>query len=806
MKPARKLIIITAAIILFIISAGLILQFTLLPGLVQEKIIRALNESGFSDAQVKVKSVTYWGAELENLNIGLEKKFHIKKITVSYSLWSLINGKVNAINLYGAQVNLSVKNSVIDLGPLSGIVSGEKSTKPFILPFADLFLKEFSLILNVEGHTIMVPLKAAFRDTGNNTGNIDLQARVKNATIKTSAFVDLNKKSFKNTFIITALNLEVLQLISAAYPSLKQISGKGQLNANGKLVYKDGQITGTVTANGERLLIEALPVKPPLTLPVKNIAVTAAMDSAQNLTLDVSTFLYETPVTLKAAFNLKTFSGKCACRLDKIDSRLVKTVNDAFLPDYKLQSKGFLSAEGTVVIEDKKGSADLEFKGSGFEVQTRVGGDDLTLTPISLKSKTTFEIESGRISTAQSVSTLTISHVFNKSLGITGKNLFWSLPYDWKEKKVTQGSMTIEAVEALAFSLSKITSSFQFNKNELKMTVKSSLGPGATVNAMGNLYFDPDGVTGKINVNVPRFAIGNKKWLANLIPLIKDDELSGILAADARLTIEKGRVLQCYVVALKDGAWEKAGADTGAQGITGVLRLTSIAPLITDGDQSFTFTNAHTGSFKIEKGQTIFNFAKNDIINIKSLEMNWAGGRVSSRNIQLEFSKPHIAFDLKVDALNLQDILDFMDYQGVKGDGRIYGFVPVTVTWEKHPRLFFGDGYLEAIPSRGGLQFSKETAMKILGIAKDIDPKTKNQQEIVSLMMLQALQDMEYSQLKVVFKNDENNILKTRVQTQGYGPRSQKENRVPIGGLDITISSLDELLNRMVIPQLMKKN
>jgi hypothetical protein len=64
---------------------------------------------------------------------------------------------------------------------------------------------------------------------------------------------------------------------------------------------------------------------------------------------------------------------------------------------------------------------------------------------------------------------------------------------------------------------------------------------------------------------------------------------------------------------------------------------------------------------------------------------------------------------------------------------------------------------------------------------------------------------MEYSQLKMVFTNDENNILKTRVQAKGYGPRSQNENRVPIGGLDITISSLDELLNRMVIPQLMEK-
>ena len=730
MKPTRKPIIIITAIIFFIISAVFIVQYTVLPGLIQKKIISELIKSGFPHAQVKVKSVTCRSAELENLNIGLEKKFHITKITVSYSLWSLIHGNVKAINLYGVQVEIGLQNHVIDLGPLSGMNRGEKSTEPFILPFRNLFLKESFLILNLEGQALMLPLEAAFRDTGNNTGNIELQARIKNAHIKTNAIVDLKTQSFKSSFTITALDLDELKIVSAVFPTLKSLSGQGQLNSNGNLAYQNGQVTGAISVTGDRLSIEDLTPNKPLTLAINNLSATAAINADKKVTLDLSTSLFA----------------------------------------------------------------------------TQVGGYDLTLTPVSLKSKTTFEIESGHISTAHSVFTLTISRVFNESLGIAGKNLFWSLPYDWKEKKVDQGSMTIEAVDAFSLSLSKITSSFQFNKKELKMTVKSSLGPGATVNATGNFYFDRQGVTGKINANVPEFTIQNKKWLANLIPSIKDDELSGTLSADARLKIEQGQVLQRYIVAIKDGAWEKAGADTGVQGITGVLGLTSIAPLVTDGEQSFTFTNAHTGSFKVEKGQTIFNFAKNDIINIKSLEMSWAGGRLSSNNVQLEFSKPHIGFDLKVDALNLQDIFDFMDYQGVKGDGRIYGHVPVTFTWGKHPRLSFGDGYLEAKPPQGGLQFSKETAMKILGIAKDIDPKTKNEQEIVNLMMLRALQDMEYSQLKLVFKNDENKILKTRVQAQGYGPRSQKENRVPIGGLDITISSLDELLNRMVLPQLLKKN
>ncbi len=135
-----------------------------------------------------------------------------------------------------------------------------------------------------------------------------------------------------------------------------------------------------------------------------NLTVTAVMDSAKNITMNLSTSLFETPVTLKAAFKTNSFSGKCACHIDKIDSRIVKTLNDFFLPDYTLQSKGFLRAEGNLVIDDKKGSAELEFTGSGFELQTRVSGYDLTLSPVSLKSKATFAIESGNISMTQSLS------------------------------------------------------------------------------------------------------------------------------------------------------------------------------------------------------------------------------------------------------------------------------------------------------------------------------------------------------------------------------------------------------------------
>jgi len=149
----------------------------------------------------------------------------------------------------------------------------------------------------------------------------------------------------------------------------------------------------------------------------------------------------------------------------------------------------------------------------------------------------------------------------------------------------------------------------------------------------------------------------------------------------------------------------------------------------------------------------------------------------------------------------LQEILDFLEYKGVKGDGRIYGHLPIGVEWRQGIRFSFGDGFFETRPQTGRLQFSKENAMAILGITDEVDPKKASNQETVRLMMLKALQDMEYTELKIIFRNEDKGWM-AHLQTQGYGPRGEKENQIPIGGLDININNLDELLNSMILPKL----
>ena len=100
------------------------------------------------------------------------------------------------------------------------------------------------------------------------------------------------------------------------------------------------------------------------------------------------------------------------------------------------------------------------------------------------------------------------------------------------------------------------------------------------------------------------------------------------------------------------------------------------------------------------------------------------------------------------------------------------------------------------------LQLSPENAQALLGVRKPIDAKNASLEEQVSLMVINALQDMAYTNLRIEFKNEPERGLMTYVRAQGYGPRHDVEKQIPIGGFSVNINRLDDLLNSMIWPHL----
>jgi hypothetical protein len=183
----------------------------------------------------------------------------------------------------------------------------------------------------------------------------------------------------------------------------------------------------------------------------------------------------------------------------------------------------------------------------------------------------------------------------------------------------------------------------------------------------------------------------------------------------------------------------------------------------------------------------------------RNLQCWWAGGTLQGTDIALAPDKSSVRFSLTVEGVRIQRVLDLFDYAGARAGGRIYGSVPITLNWNGGVRIALGEGSLYTRPATGSVQFTEQAAMMILGIKERIDEEGAGLEDQVRLMILRALQDMLYTQLRVAFETQPDGTTVAVVQLEGRGPRgSDEEQQIPIGGLKVRIHNVEEIINRLI--------
>jgi hypothetical protein len=282
-------------------------------------------------------------------------------------------------------------------------------------------------------------------------------------------------------------------------------------------------------------------------------------------------------------------------------------------------------------------------------------------------------------------------------------------------------------------------------------------------------------------------------------PAISQDTLRGIFGLRLRLGITGSQLREQLSVDVKDGSWAMASSRTGVRGVNGSLVLDSLSRPRTARPAKFTFDTGYSAAVLITDGSGALSFGRDSLVRLDSVECAWAGGILRSVSVIIDPAQRQLRLDLQARGLGLQNILDFVGYDGVQGSGTFSGHLPLAVDWGDRPRISFGEGFFAAQPQTGLLKFTKETARKLLGVTKDIDPQQATLEQTVTLMMLNALQDMEYTALKAIFEKEAKGGWAARLQIQGFGPRGSKDSRIPIGGLNVNIHDLDQLLNSTIL-------
>ena len=128
---------------------------------------------------------------------------------------------------------------------------------------------------------------------------------------------------------------------------------------------------------------------------------------------------------------------------------------------------------------------------------------------------------------------------------------------------------------------------------------------------------------------------------------------------------------------------------------------------------------------------------------------------------RLDFAHPEQTFPVKVEGLDLQQILHLEQQRGIEGTGVLDGVIPVILT---PTGVQVHDGILEARAPGGVLRYRPAPAT-----TQEVTPADSH----LSLV-LQALSDFHYNTLKLGIQYEEDGTLRLTARLEGKNPDWQQ--------------------------------
>ncbi|MGH7492855.1 MAG: intermembrane phospholipid transport protein YdbH family protein [bacterium] len=794
----KWLVVLFTFLALCFVAIGII-QSVVLPQWLANEIQQALAQRGLQEVSLSFDRLGLYHASLKDVQIGNRDSLFVGEIAIDYDPQALRQRRVRAIEVKNAYLAVTIKDGKMNLGPLASYTS----PGPIILPFEILKLSDCKLRVDWEGLILLVPFEAEITPLGPDSVDIVLHAKLQKGALRLQSSVDIASLSGAGKISLSEIDAGILQHLRGRYLPNYALHTSGHWDAELRFVQQHELWSLQGMLRGDSLHASYLPAGLNHTLTIERLQADLDLHSDSLCTVTLRSEINQIATTLNAALDPKTRQVSGGFTLPNTRLEVLQPWIDDLASPMTLTGNGQLALSGRYSINaEQRGWVRLSLR--GHQISAHASGPSfhpkLLLQTINGEAELTIAKQRTVLTNAEVQ--IQGMHIAEDSLGIAMSEVEIKLPVDWQRQTISNGEFSIPNARWHEFKLSALTGDLQWENQRLNFSGSSVLFENARLDFSGWLDHTQEKITGELSANVPPFTLQNSAALSPLSPQLRDYTISGVFALTSRVQMKEDDFHPFLRLETQNVSWQSKQTEARLDGISGTLSLDDLEPLTSAGEQHFTFASASFGDFDVTKGEVLLHIANRDSLLIKSLSCSWAGGKLSSNNILVQPSTTQIKFILHAEALDLQAILDFVRYQGVKGQGKIYGELPVTLNWGDKKRLALGDGYLEARPQAGVLQLSPENAHALLGIQKPIDPKNASLEDQVSLMVINALQDMAYTNLRIEFKNEPGRGLMTYVRAQGYGPRHDQEKQIPIGGFNVNINHLDDLLNSMIWPHM----
>lgn len=167
-------------------------------------------------------------------------------------------------------------------------------------------------------------------------------------------------------------------------------------------------------------------------------------------------------------------------------------------------------------------------------------------------------------------------------------------------------------------------------------------------------------------------------------------------------------------------------------GIDGTVEFDRLLPLQTPVRQTIDIASLDVG-LVLKKGRIVFNLPGNDRIYVEEAAWPFAGGRLAIEDVDAKLQTDKRAFSMVAQDIDLQQLLNDLDINGLSGTGVLSGRLPIVV---QHNVAIVRKGILEAGPQGGVLRY----------VDKDTTSALADSHQGGALLT-QALEDFHYKKL-----------------------------------------------------------
>ncbi|HEX2972694.1 MAG TPA: hypothetical protein VHP11_10195, partial [Tepidisphaeraceae bacterium] len=243
-----------------VIALVLAFQVLLLPPIIHLALSIALRGMGLTDTSFQVRAASFFQTELAQFRINGQALARVGNIGFDYTPLSLLRGRVNSLWITGAEIQVSIQDGSITLGPLplnelsSSPPSSSSSSKR--LPFDQLELRSSALAVAWEGRQTWVPVEGSLLDLGGGKGKLDLLVRVQGGPVHVTGSFDRVGKALQLTADAPNLNAAALAAaIPAQFATLTPSVSSGTLSLQALYVQSpaDTKLTASLAGTGLRL-------------------------------------------------------------------------------------------------------------------------------------------------------------------------------------------------------------------------------------------------------------------------------------------------------------------------------------------------------------------------------------------------------------------------------------------------------------------------------------------------------------------------------------------------------------------------